>query len=170
MCRVATIALPLHRQASAVARRFLGVHLQLWQVPPDEVDRALLLASEAVSNAVVHAGTPSTLTVALVGECLEIGVADLSTHRPIKRPVAQAEGHRAAETRRLLDEHGRGMLLIDALADAWKVQDLPDGKQVWFRFQIARSPQDTSACACQDDAVEPVMLASGARVVDMLAR
>ena len=167
LCRIATTTLPRRPQASALARRFLLQKLTAWQVDPDDIDRAVLLSSEAVANAVVHAGTSSGLTVVLVGPCLEVGVSDLSPRRPPAVRSAQARGREPAETKDLLAESGRGMLLIEALADAWGVQDLSEGKQVWFRFQIDRH-QD-APCACDDDEADAVLLASGARVVDMLA-
>lgn len=169
MCRITTTALPPQPRASALARRFLVQNLQVWQVPPDDVDRAVLLTSEAVTNAVTHGGTTSGLTVALAGTCLEVGVSDLSPGRPPPRQDAQAPGHEPAETADPLAESGRGMLLIDALADTWGVQDLPDGKQVWFRFQLDRATSDAAPCACEDDAADATTLVSGARVVDMLA-
>jgi anti-sigma regulatory factor (Ser/Thr protein kinase) len=36
-----------------------------------------------------------------------------------------------------LDERGRGLLLIDALASRWGVQSQPDGKTVWCELDLA---------------------------------
>jgi hypothetical protein len=35
------------------------------------------------------------------------------------------------------DEHGRGLLLVDRLANRWGVDSQPPGKRVWFELEIA---------------------------------
>jgi len=166
VCRVATATLEPQHEASAIARRFLTPTLASWDVLTDSVDLALLLASEAVTNAVVHARSASTLTVALAGGCLEIGVRDHSHDRPRPpHPLQDAVGQRPAETVDPMAESGRGLLLIAALADTWGVQDLDDGKQVWFRFPAQRAAGASSLCDCEEDSVHGIVLGSGARAV-----
>lgn len=34
------------------------------------------------------------------------------------------------------DEHGRGLLLVDALSSSWGVDARPPGKSVWFQLDV----------------------------------
>lgn len=84
-------------------------------------DVAELLASEIVTNAVLH---PSTDQVAVVVEArhgeLVVSVTDGDRRPPaLRQPTPEALG-------------GRGMLLLDSLAEQWGVTELPEGKAVWF--------------------------------------
>jgi anti-sigma regulatory factor (Ser/Thr protein kinase) len=54
------------------------------------------------------------------GERLLVTVADESDGRPY---TPDQDDERAS---------GRGILLVDALADQWGIDDTPDGKTVWF--------------------------------------
>ena len=68
---VASAAYPPDPSAAAAARRFVRQTLQSWDIAartwdPDRlVDDAVLLTSELVTNAVVHAGTPLDVTCRL---------------------------------------------------------------------------------------------------------
>ncbi|MEV6502505.1 ATP-binding protein [Streptomyces prunicolor] len=105
----------------AALRRIMRLHLGLWGLH-DVTDGAQLCVSELVSNVITHvgAGTPATLAVSMNGTHLRIEVHD---------PDA-----RALPT--LLDadsgsENGRGMALVDAIADRWGVLLGPDRKVTW---------------------------------------
>ena len=93
-------------------------------VEPDARETAALLTTELVSNAIRHTRDELVLTVHLAGGRLRVGVAD-SSHR---RPQLVQAGSR--------DTSGRGLHLVDALADEWGVD--PDerglGKTVWFEL------------------------------------
>src|SRR3712207_692888 len=70
-------------------------------------DVAVLLTSEAVTNAVRHAGGDVLLSVRRHGDALHVEVADGSPTPPrMRRP-----GHS--------DEGGRGLRLVNALSTAW---------------------------------------------------
>ncbi len=88
-------------------------------------DTAQLVASELVTNAVVHAGTPIDLTLRLVSPHLHIAVRD--------------SGAGQARINSIVDESsesGRGLILVDALASSWGTL-LPDvGKVVWAAVRI----------------------------------
>jgi hypothetical protein len=78
---------------------------------PDLVDTACLLTSELVANAVVHAGAPVELAV----EVIDASAAD---PRPREAdPMATS---------------GRGLAMVEHLADAWGVTPVVPGKSVWF--------------------------------------
>ena len=84
------------------------------------MERAVLLANELVTNAVVHAGTDIRLRLELRGDRLHIAVRDGGpTLLHVVAPDWQAEG-------------GRGLWLVEQLARTWGVNRHPDGgKIVW---------------------------------------
>ncbi len=88
------------------------------------LDEALLLVTELVTNAVVHAGTEIELRIETAPEGLRVEVVDRS---PGSLPVIQPA---PAETR----EGGRGVFLLDALADEWGTRHFSGGKSVWFQL------------------------------------
>lgn len=109
---------------SATVARWLVTDLLRDTVEGDTQDTAALLTTELVSNAIRHTRDELVLTVRLAGGRLRVGVSD-SSHR---RPQLVQVGKR--------DTSGRGLHLVDALADQWGVD--PDerglGKTVWFEL------------------------------------
>jgi len=87
----------------------------------DLAESAVLLVSEVVTNAILHAGTPIEVTLRLDGG-LRVEVADGSEHLPVRRRYATTAGT------------GRGLMMLEELADAWGVQRRPGGKVVWFEL------------------------------------
>jgi anti-sigma regulatory factor (Ser/Thr protein kinase) len=84
-------------------------------------DDAALLASEVVTNALRHAAGPITVRAARDDGHLVVLVADRSPDPPVVlRPDPWSET-------------GRGMALVEAIADGWGVSPHPSGKVVWFR-------------------------------------
>ena len=115
--------------AAAAARAFVREVLGYWQLAlPDStlVDRAVLLASELVTNAVIHARTELRLRLELRGDLLHLAVRDGNPRmlRLVVVPSPDAEG-------------GRGLWLLDQLARAWGVNRHPDGgKVVWCTLRL----------------------------------
>lgn len=97
-------------------------------VPDDLVETAELLVSEVVSNAVVHAGTPIDLEVSVDDGEVLVRVRDGSPQRPVLRRYGES-----AAT-------GRGLRLVDDLADDWGVSPGEHGKSVWFRLGSEGAP------------------------------
>jgi anti-anti-sigma regulatory factor/anti-sigma regulatory factor (Ser/Thr protein kinase) len=94
--------------ASAAARAFVRDTCQYWGLAlPDATvaDRAVLLAGELVTNAVVHARTEVRLRLELRGDLLHLAVRDGSPRllRLVTVPDPEAEG-------------GRGLWLVEQLA------------------------------------------------------
>jgi anti-sigma regulatory factor (Ser/Thr protein kinase) len=85
---------------------------------------AALLASELVTNAVVHSGGAAELTVSVDESRLRVAVAD--SHETM--PVVSVPSHE--------DESGRGLAIVDALANAWGVETDGNGKSVWFELEL----------------------------------
>ena len=115
--------LPPDPTSPAIGRRFVAD--VLWQrgFPTDAIDDAVLLASEAITNAVVHAGTPVDVVVVADASMARIEVHDGC-------PVSPLVGDAAAER-----WGGRGLRVIQALAEAWGFRGSGDGKCLWFEVR-----------------------------------
>ena len=132
---VASAAYQPEPAAAAAARRFVRQILQSWDIAartwdPDRlVDDAVLLTSELVTNAVVHAGTALDVTCRLTSGELEVAVRDRHPARTLP-DIPKATSTSA--------ERGRGLLLPSALASSWGVTYARTAKAVWFRMSLAR--------------------------------
>lgn len=113
--------LPPAAESVATARRMTREFLRStpWVRVVDEVELAV---SELATNAVVHAGTEFVLRVSADGNGVRVEVADGNTHAPAPRDYAAT-----ART-------GRGLRMVEQVADRWGVTLTPDGKAVWFEF------------------------------------
>ncbi|MFF8276869.1 ATP-binding protein [Streptomyces lateritius] len=108
------------------ARRWARSRLAGSGIGDDEplTDTLVLLISELVTNAVVHTGCPAVLRMLFAASCPDAGtvrveVADASDRPPRQR---HAEGE---------DTNGRGLELVDGLADRWGWQREGAGKSIW---------------------------------------
>jgi serine phosphatase RsbU (regulator of sigma subunit)/anti-sigma regulatory factor (Ser/Thr protein kinase) len=112
----------------ATARCFVRDTLVSWGLAgrADLVTDAVLLASELVTNAIVHAGTAVELTCRLNGATVEISVLDRHPARVIPDPPGAA-----ADVAR---PSGRGLLLPAALSSSWGVTYASAAKAIWFRL------------------------------------
>jgi serine phosphatase RsbU (regulator of sigma subunit)/anti-sigma regulatory factor (Ser/Thr protein kinase) len=143
--RVAAAAFEPEPTAVAAARRFVRETLNSWQLSgrDDLVADAVLLTSELVTNALVHAGTSIQLTCRLDDAAVEVSVLDRHPARMIPDPPSgSAEADRPG---------GRGLLLPGALSSSWGVTYAPTAKVVWFRLgldaQSDRAPAADEALA-----------------------
>ncbi|WP_232793870.1 ATP-binding protein [Pseudofrankia saprophytica] len=91
----------------------------------DTCETAMLLASETVTNAIVHGGPPARLVIRVSAGGIRVEVTDGTARPPVAVPA------------RPDDTNGRGIQLIDTLATRWGVQRHPDGKTVWFEVAPA---------------------------------
>ena len=101
----------------AACRHFVASTLR--SCPESIIERAVLLTSELVSNAILHASSDGVLAVGVVHGSLRLEVIDGSREAPRWR----LHGSR--------DNHGRGLPIVDALADDWGVDFSDSGKTVW---------------------------------------
>jgi anti-sigma regulatory factor (Ser/Thr protein kinase) len=110
--------------AASEARAFLRTALPTWaQDGLGEITE--LLASELVTNAVMHGEAPITLSVD-AHDAIRIEVTDQSSTEPILLSPGE-----------VLD-HGRGIFIVDRLATRWGSEPSDSGgKTVWFELDVA---------------------------------
>ncbi|MFC9683435.1 SpoIIE family protein phosphatase [Streptomyces sp. NPDC056948] len=122
----------------ASARSFVRDTLQGWGFA-DIVDDAVVLTSELVTNAVVHAGTSADLLCLRSDEGVRIEVADRYPEREI--PLQATAINMGSPDR----EGGRGLQLCAALAGRWGVEYTPTHKTVWFQLDLPARAVGTRA-------------------------
>ncbi|MFD5108491.1 SpoIIE family protein phosphatase [Streptomyces cinereoruber] len=139
---------PVGRSVAA-ARAFVRDTLQGWG-HPELVDDAVVLTSELVTNAVVHAGTAADVLCLRSDDSVRVEVSD----RYPEREIPVQSGRTLASPDR---ENGRGLLLCAALAHRWGVDYSPTRKHVWFHLDLPQRPVGTrSAGPVLPDALLPV--------------
>ncbi len=138
-CRVRLATGPA---APAEARHRVRDAIRTWQVPVD-LDAALLLTSELVTNAIRHeAGLGAQAVMLAIASSrgrLRVDVHDTSRSLP-----AVAEVPADAET-------GRGLLLVETLSDEWGFYRTPAGKAVYFTLAFEPDKADKADKADQAD-------------------
>ncbi|MEU4996827.1 ATP-binding protein [Streptomyces sp. NPDC021622] len=90
---------------------------------PGRSEIAELLTSELVTNALVHTDHDAILTATVGPGRLRVEVRDFVGRRPKLRVPNADDG-----------THGRGLVLVQSLADAWGVRAHGVGKVVWFEL------------------------------------
>ncbi|GAA3873579.1 hypothetical protein GCM10023084_28170 [Streptomyces lacrimifluminis] len=104
------------------ARRALRELLRHWGRPGSS-EIAELLTSELVTNALVHTDRDAVLTATVSPRGLRVEVRDFVGRRPgLRAPNAEDS------------TNGRGLVLVESLADAWGVRAHGVGKAVWFEL------------------------------------
>jgi anti-sigma regulatory factor (Ser/Thr protein kinase) len=117
----------------------------------DLCETAVLLTSELVTNGVLHARTQIGVVVRLTRSMLRIDVRDHDPRPPVQRSrrndlladidevLTRDPGGEHDERHTVMSVGpagsigaGRGLLLIEALADEWGVEQYAEGKSVWF--------------------------------------
>lgn len=122
--RSGSFELPARDTCVREARRRVHAQLSEWSLDGDMRDAAALVVSELVTNALLH--TSSEVIVCALREehgRLRIEVTDQGDPGPVPAPrIAEPD-----------QEHGRGLLLVTRLADAWGVATASSGRghSVW---------------------------------------
>lgn len=106
----------------AVARRFARRRMQEWQVHPDVLDTAVLCLSELVTNVVMHSGASARIELRPDGRSVVVTVRNEGASASIAPADDDADPLRV---------HGRGLQLIEALADEWGTESDSSGTTVW---------------------------------------
>lgn len=128
------LELPPTTDSVPLARRFARSTLRGTSC---DVDTVLLLVSEVVTNAVLHARSDFRLVVEDRGEVARVEVHDASPVPPRMHHFRPASGT------------GRGLRLLDRLSVTWGVAPVaPGGKVVWFEVG---SPSDAMWESFADD-------------------
>ena len=123
------------------ARRFVLEHAP--DLPQDTRDSLLLLTSELVTNAVLHARTEIELGITIGDDSIVVTVHDLDLARPEQDPYASREG-------------GWGLGLVSALADVSAMQTDPaGGKVAWFRLGRTGTSQVADGAAARPTGRRP---------------
>ncbi|WP_380170344.1 SpoIIE family protein phosphatase [Kineococcus sp. DHX-1] len=120
------LVLPADTRAVGAARDWLRTTLHAWELT-GTADEAELVVSELVTNALLHTGSPTALTLRheVADRLLCVGVEDGSTQHPQPRTSDDdATG-------------GRGMHIVQLLAQRWWVAPRGDGKTVWADLLVA---------------------------------
>ncbi|MFG2587945.1 ATP-binding protein [Streptomyces sp. NPDC048438] len=119
-------------QGVRAGRRWTREHLaslEWTQDAPETVDAILLSVSELITNAHVHAHSDAQLVLTWDSHCLHVSVHDSDSLPPAKQPED------------LTTTGGRGMAIVDALADGWATHPQASGKTVTACFVPPGAPK-----------------------------
>ncbi|MDQ0812289.1 serine phosphatase RsbU (regulator of sigma subunit)/anti-sigma regulatory factor (Ser/Thr protein kinase) [Streptomyces sp. B3I7] len=124
--------------AQAEPERIAGARHQLRELlhdwaSADQVDSAVLLLSELLTNVLVHTDADALLVAEVIGRggpglrghcrTVRVEVTDVSDDLPHKRDPGE------------LASSGRGLVLMEFLADRWGVDPRGEGKTIWFELR-----------------------------------
>ncbi|MEV3989795.1 SpoIIE family protein phosphatase [Streptomyces sp. NPDC049837] len=113
----------------AAARQHLRELLHDW-ADPEQVDSAVLMVSEMVTNVLVHTDGDALLVAEARGDHgkrrLRVEVADASDELPHRRRPGE------------MASSGRGLVLMEMLAHEWGVDPRGEGKSIWFELHEER--------------------------------
>lgn len=136
------------RDARMFVHHFLGSHdfVGSRAAAVDEDDelagRVALIVSELAGNAVVHAASPYTVRIEDHDGVIRGEVRDDDRHLPFPRSTSVPRAPRASGGTTVPGAHGgRGLVIVDAMADRWGAEpDGHGGKIVWFEVDATESP------------------------------
>jgi anti-sigma regulatory factor (Ser/Thr protein kinase) len=118
------LAVPPVAESVAGVRRFANKVLSGWAIDPDVIADVVLVASELVTNAILHSRSPIELRLSRTSDRLVVAVHDGTTAVPRRlQPNLDAE-------------HGRGLQLVSAIAEQWGVRPTEHGKSVWCEVDM----------------------------------
>jgi serine/threonine-protein kinase RsbW len=120
-----------HEAASAaIVRQHIARDLASYDLPAAAIDDAVLVASELVGNAVRHTSASESNTLDVSWDVdpsgVRVCVGDPSDQRPEMRSAT------------INEPSGRGLKIVDALADEWGVERGANGKVVWAHVPLQR--------------------------------
>ncbi|MGW4204020.1 ATP-binding SpoIIE family protein phosphatase [Streptomyces sp. NPDC004726] len=124
----------------ASARQTVRELLHDW-ADPEQIDSAVLMVSEMVTNVLVHTDGNALLVAEITcdratpGRHLRVQVTDASDELPHKRSPGE------------LASSGRGLVLMEMLADAWGVDPKGEGKSIWFELHEPQGLHEPAAAA-----------------------
>jgi anti-sigma regulatory factor (Ser/Thr protein kinase) len=92
--------------------------------PRETVEAAELMTSELATNSVRHARSDFELAVQRSRDEIRVEVSDHGRGQPVPRAPSPRE------------RSGRGLQIVEGLAEDWGVTPSPDGKLVWFTLRV----------------------------------
>lgn len=121
----ASVGLPKDPLSAGRARRFIRDFCAAAELGEELCEKAALLVSELVTNAITHGRSRATLVAERPGVCLRVAVLDTDLD------LAPGAGDRGPDA-----ESGRGLRIVAAVADRWGVEATGEGKAVWFELDL----------------------------------
>ena len=132
---IESLLLAPEARSPSVSRRFVKEALARWELE-ELTDTAVLLTSELVTNAIVHAQTEVAVTIHREDRLsVTISVQDGSTMRPRLAPHADDSAT------------GRGIEILEELATSWAVIPLAGGKTVRFTLEASAFSDAPAPCS-----------------------
>ncbi len=114
------------QQRISDARHQLRSMLYDWATA-DQIDAAELALSEMIANVMIHTDSTASVLADVTGppgrRVLRMTVADADGNLPHRRHPGE------------MASSGRGVLLLQQLADGWGVEPRGDGKAIWVEFR-----------------------------------
>ncbi|MFJ3909063.1 MULTISPECIES: SpoIIE family protein phosphatase [Streptomyces] len=111
-------------EALVAARHMIGAAVRAWGAR-ERADEIELVADELIVNALMHTEGPAIVTLRVLAgheRRLRVEVEDRSSALPRRREAGES------------GVSGRGLMLVDRLADVWGVEPRGSGKCVWCEF------------------------------------
>ena len=124
--------LPAELESAVLGRRLVATAVSAWRLGETVRHDAALTASELVTNAVLHAGTPIHVVVRRRGSGIRIEVEDGNPHLP---PLDAARPEDLLANRSMT---GRGLALVAAIAERWGSEPCTAGKVIWAEVGTGR--------------------------------
>jgi anti-sigma regulatory factor (Ser/Thr protein kinase) len=128
-------------QPGSVKAARAAIHDALTGVDPSVVESVVLMVSELTTNAILHARTEFTVELETSADQLRVTVSDAGPGDPaLKTPARDTTT-------------GRGLQIVERLADQWGIADGTPGKSVWF---VVRTGTGGARTRQTRDTAEPV--------------
>jgi anti-sigma regulatory factor (Ser/Thr protein kinase) len=90
----------------------------------------VLMVSELATNSVRHAGSEFTVDIRAAGDAVRVAITDRGSGEPeMRAPTSDAPS-------------GRGLRIVDRLADEWGIGDGSAGTSVWFVVRVDAKRRD----------------------------
>ncbi|MEU8568204.1 SpoIIE family protein phosphatase [Streptomyces pathocidini] len=115
---------PADPEGLTMARHMISEAVRTWGAR-ERADEVELVADELITNALLHTDGGAVVTLRMLGGAerrLRVEVQDMSSSWPRRREPGET------------GVSGRGLLLVDRLADVWGVESRGSGKSVWSEF------------------------------------
>jgi anti-sigma regulatory factor (Ser/Thr protein kinase) len=114
---------PHRADSPRAARHFVSATLEKWGVEGELLDDAALVVTELTSNALLHAHSDSSVTVALTSDAIYLSVHDHNPVLPTRRPATD------------MQPSGRGLGMVAVVSRHWGADLVDEGKIVWAELR-----------------------------------